>query len=93
MKKSACIVLVLTVFSIPVTYADTLPAAPGMGNRSVGLSDPPNPLPHQDAEQAIRQSNSYGNARIMQDKAHSPRGGRMEGTGMQNGMNSSMGVR
>lgn len=93
MKNPGYIVLALFIFSMPLSYADGPPSMPTLGNMSVGIPAPPNPLPHQDTQKAIMQSNSQSDATIMQDRAQQRIGRRMEGGGMQNGMNSSMGAR
>lgn len=93
MKNRGYIVLALSILSIPLSYADGSQNMPAMGNMSVGIPAPPNPLPHQDTQKAIMQSNSQSDATIMQNQAQQRMGRRMEGSGMQNGMNSSMGAR
>ncbi|MHB1678015.1 MAG: hypothetical protein ACYCSS_10845 [Sulfuriferula sp.] len=93
MKKSGFMFFVLTVLSIPASYADGPQGVPNMGNMSVGMPSSPNTLPQQNTQKAIMQSNSHSYTTIMQDKAQERMGRRMDGSGMQNGMNSSMGAR
>ncbi len=94
MKNKSCLIIALALSLLSsLSYADGTQAMPVMGNRSVGIPAPPNPLPHQDTQKAIMQSNSQSDATIMRNQAQQRTGRRMEGSGMQNGMNSSMGAR
>ncbi len=93
MNNSVFIIFALSLLFFPSAYADGPYHAPDMGNMSIGIPESPNPLPHQDTQKAIMQSNSHSDATIMQNQARQPMGRRLEGSGMQNGMNSSMGVR
>lgn len=94
MKNTSYLIIALA-FSLlsSAGHADGPASIPTMGNMSVGIPAPPNPLPHQDTQKAIMQSNSQSISTIMQNQAQQQMGRRMEGSGMQNGMNSSMGAR
>ncbi|MHB0989757.1 MAG: hypothetical protein ACYC3O_05315 [Burkholderiales bacterium] len=94
MKNRSYLIIALALALLSsLSYADGIQAMPVMGNRSVGIPAPPNPLPHQDTQKAIMQSYSQSDATIMRNQAQQRTGRRMEGSGMQNGMNSSMGAR